>query len=1231
MGPGDGIANPRKRRKLSPRNAAPYVLQQLLDKVPLITEETGPDVHITCVEYWNDNLYIGTSVAEILHFVALPADPSDATDDKTFILASRLPIVGSQNAPTGTQPRGIQQILLLPRVNKACIVCNGVVTFYTLPELSPAFGNTKVPNCKWIGGLDLNQRIDDTTAEKPVIMVALQSRIMLVRIGDDVRRVRNIEFPGCLVASRRNTIACVADGYSYSLLDVEHQQKIPLFPISSSSEVFQSGHVEDIPPRQYHSPQRSGTPSGNSPGHRRSDSLNAPLDSLGGRQRSPHGPGRSGAGTPDPFMATETSSRSTSQDRKSPSPAKDLPSPPAEESQGATANKQKPLPPPPKVSSATLKPHIESPTPSEFLLVTGTEASEPGVGMFVNMDGDVVRGTMDFHRYPEAVAVDSTQNNGEEQPSTGTEEGFVLAVVEVNEDGKLRKRIEVQRWDIDPGEGERQKSWVEIPAPDDAPVPPVGIRHTMSSSQIGLRNVEELLRMVRLKTPPPRLSALPADPRTQESIEQLQKEKELFESQELNDSDGPKKGQAGSQRSWEVERNIEEAKFARGLGVTRSSLIMWSGDQIWRVLRNPLTVQLDNALGAARESADNEETAIDRESIRSLIDSIQDTEPRTEAEFLGLNYIRQKASLLLFADLISMEPRVRNESVIRSTEEVLVSGGIDPRIVLLMIPLLRSEVLQGPQGIWVHHGLAAAAEPHIEISEDGQGTHPKPLDNAVLDMIKQYLLSWQRKRGYGSITDENFVFDSVDAALLHLLLEQDSQLMKRGVPSVSVRAELNKLVDNWKGNFDRAVELLEAYNRLFVLSRLYQSRKMSKNVLKSWRRIVEGEKDLGGEVTPEGVQIHMRKYLVKIRDTQLVEEYGSWLAARHPALGIQVFADDSSRVKLEPAEVVALLKKQAPNAVQVYLERLVFSKNLTQYADDLIAYYLDTVISVLDSSPAARESLTESYATYRALRPPKPSYLNFITENAPSEPWWQSRLRLLQLLGGGFGTRYTAMPAPSNLSYSIPTVLARIEPYQNELVSECIILDGRQGRHQEALRLLTHGLGDYDSAIRYCLFGGPSSTASADAPVELPKVSDQSGLFKHLLSEFLRIQDPSDRIERTSDLLSRFASWFDVGEVLALVPDDWSVDILSGFLTHVFRDMVSHSREARLQRALSASLNLQVSVAYIEGTEKVGGWIEDDEGLRALKGGPAPVPREIDDGQSDFGDMVSAARDVTGQ
>ena len=280
------------------------------------------------------------------------------------------------------------------------------------------------------------------------------------------------------------------------------------------------------------------------------------------------------------------------------------------------------------------------------------------------------------------------------------------------------------------------------------------------------------------------------------------------------------------------------------------------------------------------------------------------------------------------------------------------------------------------------------------------------------------------------------------------------------------------------------------------------------------------------------------------------------------------------------------------------------------------------MLSILESSPEARASLAESYSTYRALQPPKPTYMNFITENTPAEPWWQSRLRLLQLLGGGSGGHFSSLPS-RNLTYSIPAVLARIEPFQNELVSESVILDGLQGRHREALHLLTHGLGDYDSAVRYCLFGGPRSTSSTGVLTEFADRTLQSELFRYLLDEFLHIQDPSERIERTSDLLGRFAAWFDVGEVLRVVPDDWSVDILGGFLEHVFRVLISEGREVRIERALSAGLNLRIGTEYVAGVEKVGGWVEDEGGLRRLKEGTAKEEAAKDPG-SDFGDMVGA-------
>ncbi|CAG8923974.1 unnamed protein product [Penicillium salamii] len=1220
MASDDGIG-PRKKRKTSLPGTVPYLLHSLFADVPIATEHSS-DVHITSVEYWDENLYIGTSAAEILHFVCLPSASPDESAEPTFILASRLPIPFAQKPPAASE-QGVRQIVVLSSVNKACVLCNGTVTFYMLPELSPAFGNTKVNHCRWIGGLDLNR--DAEEQEDPTIMIAVQNRIMLVKIGDEARRIKKIEFPGCLTAARRGTIACAADTHSYSLLEVAHQQKIPLFPISSSSEVFESGHVEDMNPAPptplKRSPSASypNSPPSDTPGHGRSTSLNQLAGMLSPQAQAAQ-LDRSPSGTPDPFTSTGEPRRSSSTERDaddSPDSA-DNKEPDNQSPSNDSAKPLPPLPPPTKQGPKRLQPHVVSPTPSEFLLVTGTEQNEPGVGMFVDMDGEVVRGTINFHRFPKQVVVDSNQDDQIFQTSGDTKEEFVLAIIEDEEDGKLRTRLEIQRWYDDPAEIERNRKWLEIPSPGDAESTQAGLRHTLSASHLELNSIGQLLRMIRLKTPllPPHVTV--ADARTQASIEHLQKENELFDSTDMS---GSKKSDGQTQ---EAQRDAEEAKFAHGLGKVQSGLVMWSGSQIWRVLQNPLIIQLEDTLQEAQETADgSEHTVLQRDAVMDLLLSIQDTEPKTESEFIGLSYVKQKAGLMLFGDLLSMQPNEISDIAIDETEKALIAGNLDPRLALLFIPLLRCEVLQGPQGVWIHAGLSTMTEHYLQqvgkigVESSGLGVSRSP----ILNMVKRFLLSWQQKRGYGSITDEAYVLDSTDAALLHLTLEQDAYLTPEQRAASSTRSELNKLVDNWKGNFDRAVMLLETYKRLYVLSRLYQSQKMSRNVLKTWRRIIDGETDAGGEVSANGVETQMRRYLVKIKDVQLVEDYGTWLAGRNPELGIQVFADNASRVRLEPADVVAMLKDRAPNAVQVYLEHLVFAKNYTQYADDLISYYLDTVLSVLESSPEARASLAESYSTYRALQTPKPTYLNFITENRPTEPWWQSRLRLLQLLGGSSSSQFSSNALPTGIRYSILNVLARIEPFQDELVSECIILDGLQGFHEPALRLLTHGLGDYDSAIRYCLFGGPRGP-SADTP-ELADFDLQCKLFRHLFVEFLHIEDLSGRIERTGDLLDRFAAWFDARDVLKLIPQDWSVDLLEDFFTRVFRDLASQSRESRIERALAASLNLRIAAGLIDGMEKAGPWVEEAEGMRRLRDA---LPRP-DDGYDDFGETVGPLLD----
>lgn len=120
----------------------------------------------------------------------LPPDPLDQSARPTYIFASRLQPPFSTAGEAGA-PSGVQQILLLPNAHKACVLCNSTLTFYSLPELSPAFGTTQVRNCSYVGGVDLDAQV---TGQPPgnseVIMISMKNRIRLVKIGEEARPIK---------------------------------------------------------------------------------------------------------------------------------------------------------------------------------------------------------------------------------------------------------------------------------------------------------------------------------------------------------------------------------------------------------------------------------------------------------------------------------------------------------------------------------------------------------------------------------------------------------------------------------------------------------------------------------------------------------------------------------------------------------------------------------------------------------------------------------------------------------------------------------------------------------------------------------------------------------------------------------------------------------------------------------------------------------------------------------
>lgn len=743
------------------------------------------------------------------------------------------------------------------------------------------------------------------------------------------------------------------------------------------------------------------------------------------------------------------------------------------------------------------------------------------MGLFVNIEGDVTRGTISFEKYPDDVLI---QGN------------WVAAIIP-------GRGIEVQRWNLEDGDAEEEDDRRGL------------LEMDWEGSKLGIKEVTTLDGSV-----------------VGGVVARLRLEQILL-----------KPGEGDEEGSKELERReLEEKVIALRISTVESRAVVFKGKRIWTLVQTPLALRLDSRLPMI--AADTlEETPKSRvQNILRTLHKVDAIEPSTEREFHEVAYIRQKGGLLLLGEFLRLETfegtEIEQQEVIIA-EEALIESAVDPRLVLALFGAsFMDDIVMSKGGIWVYGGVKKVFNAILGTRLEGS------FRRDTLLLLKRYLAVWKRKKGFGSIADEKEIFATVDIALIRVLLMLDSPeyLPQKGttlVPEGDVRAELCTVVGKDVEDFDGTAKLLNNFGRLFVLSILLQSRKLYREVLGTWKRLLE-EGDPTGEFR-DGEE-RVKKYLLGMKDEALVEEFGKWLAARNPRLGVQVFADEKAKVKFEPAKVLEILKECAPTAVRGYVEHLV-EKGNTDYADDLIFLYLDDLTDVLDTSPSARERLRDSYESYRALTTPKPTYREFIIDNSPpsfesdgQSDWWRSRLRFLELLGGGG-------------NYDIPKVLARLNKFRDVLVPEMVILYGKEARHEDAIQLLTHGLKDFDTAINYCLFGGLSVFQTRRIITDR---EEQKVLFAVLLGEFLKLEDYSERLEQTKVLLERFGGWLDLVHVLEVVPENWSVEMLSGFLLSALRQMVREKAEVGLLRGLRTGENLKIEGAYLDKCDAIGPTIE---------------------------------------
>lgn len=129
---------------------------------------------------------------------------------------------------------------------------------------------------------------------------------------------------------------------------------------------------------------------------------------------------------------------------------------------------------------------------------------------------------------------------------------------------------------------------------------------------------------------------------------------------------------------------------------------------------------------------------------------------------------------------------------------------------------------------------------------------------------------------------------------------------------------------------------------------------------------------------------------------------------------------------------------------------------------------------------------------------------------------------------------------------------------------ERAILHGKLEEHDQALDILVHQLKDFAAAESYCVWNSEGRDALY-----------RKRLFQLLLSSYLSPSTPENTLTVAAvDLLNNHPTEFDAASVLHLLPEEWSVQLLSPFLAGAMRGHVHALRMSQMAVGLARAENI---------------------------------------------------------
>lgn len=339
--------------------------------------------------------------------------------------------------------------------------------------------------------------------------------------------------------------------------------------------------------------------------------------------------------------------------------------------------------------------------------------------------------------------------------------------------------------------------------------------------------------------------------------------------------------------------------------------------------------------------------------------------------------------------------------------------------------------------------------------------------------------------------------------------------------------------------------------------------------------------------------------LVAVPEDQdkFIYDQSIWIMkATAPKQALRIFTE--RKPPLSSNDVVAHLREHSddPAIVQKYLETLVKSERdnfavaaTTSSADsslgvnDSYSHFLGGDVEEEDIVSETNSTAVDPHHTRLALE-----YLDEVLKlvNAGETPskshpgkepgaLGDARKRLLKFLKSG-SSRYDVTPLVAKIKGSA-------------LYNEFVILCGRGGLHEEAIRCLVYELNDLKGAesysAKYGAVGSRSSSSSAGNASGKKKKTEGNDALLQLVRLCFNPPDESKKAAFTDfafQLLSRHGKTMDGKAVLEIIPSSTPLSKLVEYFSQVLPNSAHNVREMRIAKSLSNIYNLQVQCTRVE-------------------------------------------------